>query len=179
MSGWAKLANDSWRHRKFLRVSTEARGLWAMALAYCSDNEAPFIRRDELAHLVAPDEVAVRHIELTEELVRAGLWEWELFGWTLLEEGRLWDYGPAVEVHPERRKMSPALRRQIIERDGSLCGVCGATDDLVIDHIMPIALGGLTEPSNLQVLCRSHNARKAAKHPDDWWEEIVEGALHG
>lgn len=34
--------------------------------------------------------------------------------------------------------------------------------DLTVDHIVPLAAGGhLTDPANLQVLCRSCNGRKA------------------
>lgn len=43
------------------------------------------------------------------------------------------------------------------------CSTCGATDDLTIDHITPLHLGG--DPyaiTNLQVLCRACNGRKGA-----------------
>jgi HNH endonuclease len=40
------------------------------------------------------------------------------------------------------------------------CSVCGTADDLTGDHIIPISQGGLNTPTNIQVLCRSHNSAK-------------------
>jgi 5-methylcytosine-specific restriction endonuclease McrA len=54
-----------------------------------------------------------------------------------------------------------ALRRELLTR--GRCEDCGARDDLTIDHIVPVALGGRSDVDNLQVLCRSCNSRKGAK----------------
>ena len=35
------------------------------------------------------------------------------------------------------------------------------------DHIMPVAKGGLTKASNLQLLCTGCNREKGAEHPSD------------
>ena len=40
------------------------------------------------------------------------------------------------------------------------CAVCGTTSRLEADHIIPPKLGGTDHPSNLQTLCRTHNAAK-------------------
>jgi hypothetical protein len=51
------------------------------------------------------------------------------------------------------------------------CPCCTGTmtrDDKVMDHIMPLKLGGEHSEKNTMVLCRSCNAIKAAKHPSDW-----------
>ncbi len=67
----------------------------------------------------------------------------------------------------QRKLMTPALRRAIMERDNYTCQMCGKymPDEvgLQIDHIIPIAKGGKTVPSNLQVLCSKCNGRKKDK----------------
>lgn len=55
-----------------------------------------------------------------------------------------------------------------------LCVYCKA--DLTvstpqIDHIMPLALGGMNIDSNIQLLCKPCNSAKWAKHPDDFIKE--------
>lgn len=64
----------------------------------------------------------------------------------------------------ERSLMTPKLRIDVLQRDGRRCRACGATADdatLHIDHIVPVSRGGLTEMSNLQVLCQSCNLGKS------------------
>lgn len=51
-------------------------------------------------------------------------------------------------------------RAVIFERDGHACRICGATSNLVLDHVIPISRGGSDDPSNLQTLCWSCNSRK-------------------
>ena len=45
-------------------------------------------------------------------------------------------------------------------RDGHCCQEWAATNDLTIDHIMPITKGGTDELDNLRILCRPCNSRK-------------------
>jgi 5-methylcytosine-specific restriction endonuclease McrA len=40
------------------------------------------------------------------------------------------------------------------------CVICGATEDLHVDHRVALARGGDNHPSNLQALCRRCNLRK-------------------
>lgn len=47
-----------------------------------------------------------------------------------------------------------------MERDNYSCRDCCGKESLQIDHIYPVSRGGVTEYDNLQVLCRSCNARK-------------------
>jgi hypothetical protein len=65
--------------------------------------------------------------------------------------------------------VSKRLRAEILRRDSSTCQKCGAKAPdvpLVIDHVIPVALGGSDEPSNLQVLCEPCNSGKSATPPD-------------
>ena len=54
------------------------------------------------------------------------------------------------------RQISKALREE-----QPWCSICARTIDLTVDHIKPLAEGGLTIRSNLQVLCRKCNSSKA------------------
>ncbi len=64
-----------------------------------------------------------------------------------------------------RGYISPALRKQVAERDEYTCQMCGKKlpfdDTLHLDHIIPAALGGESTLSNLRVLCRDCNSLKA------------------
>lgn len=55
------------------------------------------------------------------------------------------------------------VRAAIYNRDGHRCAACGSADDLTIDHIYPVSLGGSDDPANLQTLCRPCNCRKGAR----------------
>ena len=63
------------------------------------------------------------------------------------------------------RFVAAGVRDAVWARDGGRCAyrsadgkVCGATGGLELDHVVPIALGGLSTPENLRLLCRAHNA---------------------
>lgn len=67
----------------------------------------------------------------------------------------------------QRNLMTPQLREEIMKRDNNTCQICGKFMPdgvgLQIDHIVPVAKGGKTIPSNLQVLCSKCNASKRDK----------------
>lgn len=69
----------------------------------------------------------------------------------------------------QRALMTSRLRQQIKERDNYTCRQCGISTMqephllLEIDHIVPVAAGGLTEVENLQTLCWKCNRTKGAK----------------
>ncbi len=57
-------------------------------------------------------------------------------------------------------KIPDDLRYEILARDNYECQECSSVDYLQIDHIHPVSKGGETTRDNLQVLCRTCNARK-------------------
>jgi 5-methylcytosine-specific restriction endonuclease McrA len=74
--------------------------------------------------------------------------------------GRAWKV-PEIRGRLKMRIPSHlALRECVIRRDGS-CRWCGATTDLVADHVLSRRNGGEHHPNNLQALCQSCNSRKA------------------
>ena len=63
----------------------------------------------------------------------------------------------------ERGKIDRNLREQILARDNHRCKHCGSTENLEIDHIVPISKGGKSTPDNLQVLCHDCNMEKSTE----------------
>jgi len=63
----------------------------------------------------------------------------------------------------KRKHIASELRGLVMERDQHSCVLCGATEDLTLDHIHPWSKGGPDTYENLRVLCRSCNSRKSNK----------------
>lgn len=64
-------------------------------------------------------------------------------------------------IKQARNGISQNKRARILS--SGKCVVCGATENLTVDHIIPLAKGGNNSESNLQVMCKSCNSRKGAR----------------
>ena len=84
----------------------------------------------------------------------------------------------SVDASPGSRSryIPVAVRREVWRRDHGCCSYvdphsgrrCGSRYRLEIDHVVPFALGGATELSNLRVRCRAHHRlRHAPRHAHD------------
>lgn len=75
------------------------------------------------------------------------------------------------KVSPLRKSLPVAVKRYVWQRAGACCEYrdpkvnlrCNSSFALQPDHIVPLALGGTDEVTNLQLLCRAHNSRRAIK----------------
>lgn len=66
--------------------------------------------------------------------------------------------------------VSKRTRFEVLRRDDYTCRYCGqcAPDvKLTIDHVVPSALGGSDDPSNLVPACKDCNSGKASTSPDE------------
>ena len=66
----------------------------------------------------------------------------------------------------KRIGISKKLRFTIFARDGYTCRYCGRQSDvvpLVVDHLIPVAGGGTSDPENLITACQDCNQGKAAR----------------
>lgn len=95
----------------------------------------------------------------------------------ILDEERLEDFAEFLNnliayrksAKFQRQLMTPHLRESILMRDKHTCMSCGISTQkeahllLEVDHIMPIAKGGITIETNLQTLCWKCNRTKGAK----------------
>lgn len=59
--------------------------------------------------------------------------------------------------------MRDLIRQRLLERGKNKCAYCGSTENLQIDHIIPVSRGGLENENNMQVLCRTCNLKKRNK----------------
>jgi 5-methylcytosine-specific restriction endonuclease McrA len=77
-----------------------------------------------------------------------------------------------IAMGRERRRLSEAERESIKAESGHLCACCGKrfkSSELVLDHLIPLALLGSDEPANLVAMSRKCNAKK--------WDRLLRGDL--
>lgn len=61
------------------------------------------------------------------------------------------------------------VRYEVLRRDDNTCRYCGGRAPhavLTVDHVVPTALGGSDDPSNLVAACKDCNAGKTSSSPD-------------
>lgn len=63
--------------------------------------------------------------------------------------------------------LTKRTRYEVLRRDDYTCRYCRSTDGkLTVDHVVPVALGGTDDPSNLVAACSDCNAGKSSASPD-------------
>lgn len=69
--------------------------------------------------------------------------------------------GGTPSAGPRRRVIPTGVKLEVWRRDRGRCVVCGATDELHFDHIIPFSRGGTSlTADNVQLLCARHNLEK-------------------
>ncbi len=101
------------------------------------------------------------HNEFVDALVEGGFLEFKNDGYCLHD----WNGGRkrSPERHQTRKEwesMAYRVRPLVFKKDGYKCVYCGSTENLEVDHIVPICRGGTNDMENLQTLCRSCNRAK-------------------
>jgi len=61
------------------------------------------------------------------------------------------------------RSIPTEVKNRVLERDGGRCVICGCSEGIHFDHILPIAKGGDNTEDNIQILCKDCNLRKSDK----------------
>lgn len=75
-----------------------------------------------------------------------------------------------------RRTIPKAVRLHVFKRDNFTCQYCGfkgTAETLVIDHIIPISLGGANEIDNMATACHNCNTRKGARDLSDYLRNAI------
>lgn len=66
------------------------------------------------------------------------------------------------------------LRQPVLKRDGFKCVYCGDDENLVVDHVVPVAKGGWTDLDNLVAACRACNSGKSGRTPEEAGYRVID-----
>lgn len=97
-----------------------------------------------------------------------------LFNW--------FDQSKTVEAQSLRKIKEPipdAIKWEIWERDNFTCQYCGERKRLSVDHINPESHGGQLVLNNLVTACRSCNAQKGARTPEEAGMKLAKDPREG
>ena len=114
------------------------------------------------------------------EKIRDGIWSYDgifelLDGWIEESKGRkvfkfkleITDQGEHknADIKIDHNRLIPKeVKIEVWKRDKGRCIVCGTTENLHFDHIIPFSKGGSSlDPKNIQILCAKHNLTKRDK----------------
>jgi hypothetical protein len=86
-------------------------------------------------------------------------------GW-LREDGGVLTLHSYCDTSATRKSLSGRIRAAVLAV--GKCAACGSTNNLVVDHVIPIARGGSCDIENLQPLCQLCNISKGQKLPEEW-----------
>ncbi|MCR5798231.1 MAG: HNH endonuclease [Eubacterium sp.] len=93
----------------------------------------------------------------------------------------------------KRRYITPKLKDYVLERDDYTCQICGISKGLLdsfiphlgdyllleVDHIIPVAKGGMgNDPNNLQTLCWRCNRKKGSTKTNEEVMEIIDYGMN-
>ena len=169
MTMFGPASEPGWYHSpKAAPLTTEAIGLHFVSWSWASQwpKWLGHIGLEVDRYLLTPRSTT-RVLRLRESLIKAGLRRpCEGDGYKLCDETcqALIGFDPDELRASARAKQLRSEARELIPPDQRIaCVECRSTDDLTIDHHVPIARGGGNDPGNLRVLCRSCNSRKGAR----------------
>lgn len=81
----------------------------------------------------------------------------------------------------KRKTYSKEERKSIYNKAGGRCELCGCRlvlEDMTLDHIVPLSMGGEDSMKNLQTACYACNRFKSNILPDDFMDRIIKIFLY-
>lgn len=121
-------------------ATVEGRRYWLFRNRIFSENER-LSQEEVYALLVSRDQQNQRKVDRAVASVRQG----------------------SSRIAPNRRQRIPDdVKQYVWQRDGGRCRNCWGDTELQFDHLIPVAMGGSSEPENLQLLCGPCNRMKGA-----------------
>lgn len=84
-------------------------------------------------------------------------------------------------VKKKRKTYSKEERKIIYNKSGGCCELCGqrlSLENMTLDHIVPLSMGGKDDMENLQAVCYACNQFKSNILPDDFMDRIIKIFLY-
>lgn len=75
-----------------------------------------------------------------------------------------------------RKHYSTTTRKMLYNKYDGVCQLCGkklTIKDMTLDHIVPLACGGIDDINNIQIACEQCNWLKADSLPDDFANRVT------
>jgi 5-methylcytosine-specific restriction endonuclease McrA len=177
MSGrWWRAYSRARHDPKLLKLSDKHFRWWFSFVCVASDNDGVLPLCADLAVEFRTSEKVIT--AALDVLVGAGLFDHDETGihphnWNGLQYTSD-SPNDRVKKYRDKRRASglPILgdytkfKAALIARDGDRCIYCEATDKLVVDHMVPIAMGGTDAEDNLALACKPCNSGKAGRTPE-------------
>ena len=173
---WLRLYEEVLDDPKVMLLRPDVFRSWVLFLCASKARDGILPKQRQLAYRVRlDDEVCAEHLR---ELIEVGLID-------ETEEGLMmhaWDKRQYISdlstsrVNKYRETRAKAgltptgyqkHRSVVLERDGGACRYCGSTEKLVLDHLLPVARGGDDSIENLITACKSCNAKKRDRLPEE------------
>lgn len=81
-------------------------------------------------------------------------------------------YGQNRRARISGKRISPTIGAKLLSLQKGKCACCRTNlgKSFHLDHVIPLALGGENIDSNIQLLCKTCNLKKHAKHPVDFMQ---------
>ena len=108
---------------------------------------------------------AVKFQDIIETCLEMGLFDKQAWQSAILFSPSLYEQSIALTKRSAEYRVYKDL---VFERDGYQCVYCGSTDNLTLDHVVPVIRGGSNEPDNLACACKSCNSSKGARTVYEW-----------
>jgi hypothetical protein len=107
--------------------------------------------------------------KIIDTLVEVGWWI-ETGDSYLIPETQYFKYSNCLSHSAKLTRQMFANKRNYawkkLAEKGVYCAKCGSTENIEIDHIIPIMKGGDNDITNLQFLCRSCNSKKGTSYEE-------------
>lgn len=176
MSRWLRINEDCIDNPKILKLPEALRWQWVALLCVASKNDGVLPPIDDVALCLRVPEA--KAAEFITKLVKARLLDrqGDVFvphNWDKRQFKSDSSYDRVKKYRDKRRDAGlpqmgdySSFRPALIERDGERCVYCEIVTGLVVDHMVPITLGGTDDTNNLALACKSCNSGKAGRTPE-------------